>query len=277
MKRTIKEMARVNPVIKWSGSKSSQAERILKEIPAFERYFEPFLGGGSVLYKVAPQRGICGDICEPLVGIWNLIKDEPLKVCEYYNKEWNRLQLEGHQVFYEVRERFNINRNPLDLLFLSRTCVNGLIRFNSEGNFNNSFHLTRKGINPERFNKIVMDWNKRIQGVEFVCQEYYDTTRDANRNDFVYLDPPYENTKGRYYGTSTIDFEEFYTYLDDLNRRGVKFALSFDGIRGDKEYGTNLPKELYKRELKLSSGNSSFKKVMDKSNEEVLESLYLSW
>jgi DNA adenine methylase len=78
-----------------------------------------------------------------------------------------------------------------------------------------------------------------------------------------------------YYGT--IDYAEFYNYLDNLNPRGIRYALSFDGIRGDKEYKTGIPKELYVKKFLLPSGNSSFKKVMDKSNEQVYEALYLNW
>ena len=62
-----------------------------------------------------------------------------------------------------------------------------------------------------------------------------------------------------------------------VNKKGIKYVLSFDGIRGDKEYETGLPKELYVKKFLLASGNSSFKKVMDKSNEQVYEALYLNW
>ena len=62
-----------------------------------------------------------------------------------------------------------------------------------------------------------------------------------------------------------------------LNKKGIRYVLSFDGIRGDKEYETGIPKELYVKKFFLASGNSSFKKVMDKSNEQVYEALYLNW
>ena len=62
-----------------------------------------------------------------------------------------------------------------------------------------------------------------------------------------------------------------------MNKKGIRYVLSFDGIRGDKEYETGIPKELYVKKFFLASGNSSFKKVMDKSNEQVYEALYLNW
>ena len=81
--------------------------------------------------------------------------------------------------------------------------------------------------------------------------------------------------RGRYYGT--IDFDAFLAYLEQLNSKGIKYMLSFDGIRGEDDFTVELPKELYKRHEFILSVNSSFKKVMDKENLQVLESLYLNW
>ena len=268
-------MMRIEPVIKWSGSKRSQAQEIIKRFDKYDCYYEPFLGGGSVMYAVNPSTAVCGDICEPLIGFWKMVQNSPQELINFYSEEWNRLQRDGYEVYYDIRSRFNKEKSPLDLLFLSRTCVNGLIRFNAEGEFNNSFHHTRKGIDPKRFEKIVCEWNVRVKNVDFVCGDYRETTQTATKNDIIYLDPPYENTKGRYYGT--IDYDEFYKYLDDLNKKGIRYVLSFDGSRGDKEYETGIPKELYVKKFLLASGNSSFKKVMDKSNEQVYEALYLNW
>lgn len=93
--------------------------------------------------------------------------------------------------------------------------------------------------------------------------------------DLIYLDPPYFHTKGRYY--ETIDFDAFLSHLERLNSKGIKYMLSFDGIRGNNDFTVELPKELYKRHEFIHSGNSSFKKVMDKASIQVLESLYLNW
>lgn len=123
--------------------------------------------------------------------------------------------------------------------------------------------------------KIINDWSGKIQNVDFLCGDYEKTTSGATKNDFVYLDPPYFNTKGRYYGT--IGYERFLGYLEELNTRGIRFALSFDGKRGDDDFTKDIPKELYKQHLYIPSGNSSFKKVMGGENLQVLESLYLNY
>lgn len=265
-----------SPVIKWSGSKRSQAEKIVKLFPKkIDRYYEPFLGGGSILYALKPNSAVCGDICKPLIDLWTTIQKKPESLLSSYRRDWERLQSEGYQVFYEIRERFNTEQMPEDMLFLSRTCVNGLIRFNNSGNFNNSLHHTRKGINPTRLEKIVYDWSNAIQNVKFVHKDYKECLKDATSEDFIYLDPPYFNTRGRYFGR--IDYEEFINFLKHLNELNIKFALSYDGIRESFNYVKDLPKTLYKRHVFIESGNSSFKKVMDKQSQMVKESLYLNW
>lgn len=160
-------------------------------------------------------------------------------------------------------------------MFLSRTCVNGLIRFNEKGEFNNSLHYFRKGINPDTLEKIIADWSNHVQNTEFLADDYKITTASAKAGDVVYLDPPYFHTRGRYFGT--IDFERFLEYLEDLNHRGIKCLLSFDGKRGEEDYMVDLPKGLFKRHEFIPSGNSTFKKVIDKETEKVLESLYLNY
>ncbi len=264
------------PVIKWSGSKRSQSARIKEFLPEkFNRYYEPFIGGGSMLYAINPTDAVCGDICVPLIDLWNEIKNNPNKLSEAYRLRWTRLQEESYRVYYDIRGDFNKNHSPEDLLFLSRTCVNGLIRFNANGEFNNSLHHTRPGISPDRLEEIILDWSAHIHGAEFIAADYTVTTETAKAGDLIYLDPPYFHTKGRYYGT--IDFDAFLTYLEYLNSRDIKYMLSFDGIRGEDDFTVELPREVYKRHELIPSGNSSFKKVMDKENIQVLESLYLNW
>lgn len=268
-------MKRLPPFIKWSGSKQSQANFIASLAPSnFNTYYEPFLGGGAVFGILQPQKAICADINKPLIALWNLIKKRPQLVTKKYEENWNKLQ-KDYKYYYKTRDRFNHKASPHDLLFLSRTCVNGLIRYNQQGKFNNSLHYTRKGIHPERFAEIVSNWHQRIKNCLFLPADYREATKNAKRGDFVYLDPPYFNTRGMYFGT--INFEEFISYLADLNTKKIKFALSYDGLRGENNYTVKIPKTLYKRHLLVPFGNSTFKKVQDKKVEKVYESLYLNF
>ena len=101
------------PVIKWSGSKRSQSAQIKAYLPdKFNRYYEPFVGGGSMLYAINPTDAACGDICAPLIDLWNEIKNNPIALSEAYRVRWTRLQTEGYQAYYEIREDFNRNRAP---------------------------------------------------------------------------------------------------------------------------------------------------------------------
>lgn len=267
-------MIKIDPVVKWSGSKRSQAAVIAGLAPTFNRYFEPFLGGGSVLYALHPQTAVCGDICRPLIDLWELVKTDPASLADSYAALWEALQAD-YMTYYNVRDRFNREGDPRDLLFLSRTCVNGLIRFNAEGEFNNSLHYTRRGIAPQKLRSIIFDWHTRVQNVQFVCCDYRECTAAAAEGDFIYLDPPYYNTKGRYYGK--IDYDEFFAYLGQLNKRKIRYALSFDGTRGATSYAVDLPEELYVRKELIRSGKSTFRKVIDSVSEDVYETLYLNW
>ncbi len=228
-----------------------------------------------MLPYIYPKRAICGDICKPLIEFWNLLKSSPRFLTDGYEERWTMLQNRGYTFFYEVRDRFNSEQNPVDLLFISRTCVNGLIRFNSKGKFNNSLHHTRAGILPGKLAEIIFRWHRLVRNVEFVHGDYAEVTGNPITSDFIYLDPPYFNTVGRYYGR--IDFDRFIHYLQDLNDKRIRFALSLDGIRENKRFIVNLPANLFKRHFLIEGGNSTFRKVMYNSVEEVKESLYINY
>lgn len=265
----------VPSLLKWTGSKRSQAARIAARAPAFDRYYEPFLGGGAMLYMLGRQGSVGGDIYAPLIAFWTMVRDKPEHLIDDYTRQWTALQADLPNYFYVVRDRFNTEHRPEDLNFLMRTCVNGIVRFSKGGQFNNSFHLSRKGMLPLRFAKIVRDWSSHIQGMEFRTGDFEETTADAKSGDFIYLDPPYAGNKQRYIGD--LDVQRFYHALETLNRRGVKWALSFDGARGDTSYDYSLPADIFKRKELLTSGYSAVAKVLNGPVEMVTESLYLNY
>jgi site-specific DNA-methyltransferase (adenine-specific) len=271
----LRASSRVPSLIKWTGSKRSQAAKIRALMPPYSRYCEPFLGGGALLYLAASPGSIASDIYEPLIQLWKTVQADPETLIRNYRNQWAQLQADFPGHFYKVRDRFNREQDPLDLSFLMRTCVNGIVRFNDKGEFNNSFHLSRKGMTPERFENAVRLWSERIQGVRFLCQDYEATVATTQPGDFVYFDPPYAGSNQRY--TSDLDCERLFRVLDDLNRRGVKWALSFDGHRGSLDLTHPVPKGLYKRKFLLASGNSPVGKVLNGPVEEVKESLYLNY
>jgi len=267
---------RFPPVIKWSGSKRSVANSLSKYIPKSKRYFEPFLGGGALLPFRKIQTGLAGDVIPELIALWNAIKTNPERVSDEYKKRWERLQKEGYEVFYLIRDNFNTTRNEYDFLFLTRTCVNGLIRYNNQGDFNNSFHLTRPGINPENLRSIIFQWHYIVKSIEFYNCDYRELTAIAKKDDFIFFDPPYGGTKGRY-TKEKFDLNIFFDELARLNDKGVKWILTFDGKAGNRNYIYELPKNLYCQKTFIQTGHSPFSKLMNTSIDNVNESVYLNF
>lgn len=279
----------MQPVIKWSGSKRSQAQNIVSYIPdkKYAIYYEPFCGSCAILAYILENESIankfnsfiCSDLNRDLIESFNLIKYNPEKVVQDYFSMWNDMNKDENSIddkkkfFESVRSRLNKSHNPSDFIFVMRTTTNGMPRYNKRGDFNNSFHVTREGITPDKFEKIVFEWNSLLlkYNVQFVNQSF--TKVNPSESDFVYIDPPYANTKGMYFGgfDNTVLFE----FLDTLE---CDWIMSYDGIAGNQSLITAVPETLYKRHMLIDNGNSSFRRVIGSDkNCNVQESLYLSF
>ena len=269
------------PIIKWSGSKRSQSEEIIKRFPKqINTYYEPFVGGASILFQllhsnIKVNNYICSDINEDLIKLWNDIKHNPIVLLLAYERMWNELNIDQDlerkkQYFYDVRDRFNKEHRTEDFLFISRTTTNGLIRYNQKGEFNNSFHVTRNGIMPSKLRKIINQWSNKLNefDVQFIHRSYEEI--QTNDNDFIYLYPPYAGTKGMYYGT--IDYEMLWNWLRE---QPCRYALSFDGTCGKEDRTYEVPNDIYSNHEYIYSGCSSFKRLKEQATEYVKESLYI--
>lgn len=266
----------VPSAIRWSGSKRGLAPRLLALVPAkFNRYWEPFLGGGALMHSLGKTGSIGSDIYEPLIAFWLKVRDTPEALADNYARQWRGLQDEGQAYYYETRKRFNRSQTPEDLSFLTRTCVNGIVRFNSKGEFNSSYHLTRKGMRPPTLRRNLRAWHGRIQGVEFKTMDYLEAVTEAKRGDFMYLDPPYAGVTGWY--IDNVDFDQLHERLDELNHRGVRWMLSCDGQRDDRDYANPVPSGLFERELLLPAYTSKLLSVLVGNKEAVSERLYLNY
>lgn len=271
------------PAIKWSGSKRSQSETIISKIPRkeYDTYYEPFCGGCSVLFQLLHsdikfKNYICSDKNEGLIKLWNEIKINSIQVADTYEKMWNELNIDKNnerkkQYFYMVRERYNKEHNPYDFMFIMRTTTNGMPRYNNNGEFNNSFHVTRDGIKPETLRQVIFEWSEVLNknNVQFIYQEYQQIK--SNKNDFIYLDPPYANTAGMYFGN--IDYEKLWNWL---RNQDCNYMLSFNGKTSTEDMTYCVPDDVYTTHEYLYSGNSSFRRVIGTSSSEyVSESLYI--
>lgn len=282
-------MVKFQPVIKWSGSKRSQCDEILEYFPqCIDTYYEPFCGGCSMLMglinsNIPVKRYVCSDINGDLISLWNKVKDFPDEIYETYETLWKELNRDDNidrkrKFFEEQREIYNRTHDPLVFFFIMRTTTNGMPRYNRKGEFNNGFHITRDGIKPEMLKPVLYEWSEKLRkhNVEFIHRSYEEIIGEVKEGDFIYMDPPYFNTKGMYFGG--IDFVYFFGFLENVSKKNVKFILSFDGKSGDVDNTYSVPENCYKKHLYIKSGNSSFKRTIGKNkNAIVYESLYLSY
>lgn len=274
-------------IVQYQGSKRNLAPQILRYIPQkFNRLIEPFAGMAAITIAVSSQnradRYLLNDLNKPLVNILEESITNPQRLIDNYTKVWcEQLTFEGGSVehFYKVREDFNKgNQCAANMLYLMARCVKGSVRYSSSGMFNQSPDKRRMGTNPKNLARNVYMISRLLKGkTEFMSNDYREVTKNAKSGDIVYMDPPYQGVctsrDCRYF--SGIDFNEFVDCVEDLNRRGIDFIISYDGTCGDKQYGHDLPAELGLKKVMLNAGLSSQSLLLGKK-ETTREALYLS-
>ena len=274
-------------IVQYQGSKRNLAPQILQYIPKrFNRLIEPFAGMAAITIAVSKQRRaeryLLNDLNEPLINVLKEAITNPQQLIEDYTRVWRgQLTYQGGSVehFYKVRDDFNNgDQSAANMLYLLARCVKGSVRYSSAGQFNQSPDKRRMGTNPNNLARNVFLISSYLKDkTEFSSVDYREVTRNARRGDVVYMDPPYQGVCSsrdcRYF--SGIDFNDFVECVDDLNRRGIDFIISYDGTCGDKQYGIDLPKELGLRKIMLNAGLSSQSVLLGKK-ETTVEALYLS-
>lgn len=244
--------------IKWTGSKRYQAAEIIRRFPRSVRvYYEPFLGGASILYallssNIPVERFECSDVCGPLIGIWKTLQITPDDLFEFYCQYWPYTK----DTYYELRRQFNEDQDPRKFFCLLRTCRNGLVRFNKAGNFTSGFHLGRSGIRPETLKTVFADWRSKMQGrdVRFYVRDYREIQSDPG--DYVYLDPPYRMT-GTFY-SGEIDFADLWAWM----RKQSSYALSLNGFKSEKDCRVEVPTDLYQDHCLVYNGTNKFDQLV---------------
>lgn len=252
------------PLIKWTGSKRPIAKEIIGKFPrTIETYYEPFLGGGSVFLNLLKndhdvERFRLSDKNSGLIGIFDIVKDNPESLIHNYQQHWWNFQ-ESVDYYYVVRDNYNKTKDPYLLYFLSRTCYNGTIRYNKKGEFNVSHHMNRKGMAPSKIEEIILYYHKLMKDkdIEFSCRSFEEVCPES-LDDVVYCDPPYTNSKALYHGN--IPINQLTSWLNGLP---CSWFMNINGVNGsDNEIQLDIPytgKELFR------SGNSSFSRLKMKS------------
>ena len=216
------------PPIKCQGIKTKLAPWIRAVVPARfygagGRWIEPFMGSGVVAFNIRPKRALLADSNPHLIAFYQAVADgviTPAATRRFLEREGSKLLRSDGEHYYAARERFNRFHDPLDFLFLNRSCFNGLIRFNRKGEFNVPF--CRK---PNRFAQAyITKICNQVKGVadvlsagdySFACQDMADTIGEAAEGDLLYCDPPY---MGRH--------ADFFNAWDDDSERELARLLS---------------------------------------------------
>lgn len=231
----------VAPVVKWVGGKRQLLPEIKKYSPKkFNTYFEPFVGGGAVLFELQPQNAIVNDINKELINLYSVIQNNVEELIDKLSD--TEAYSNTSECYYRIREldrepqRYNkmtgIDR-AARILYLNKTCYNGLYRVNSVGEFNSPFGSYK---NPNIVNEITLKAvNKYFNesNIKFLNVDFEKAVKNAKKNDFIYFDPPYApiSKTSNFTGYNENGFGEseqirLKTLCDILNKKGVKFLLS---------------------------------------------------
>lgn len=274
-------------IVQYQGSKRLLAPQILRYMPhQFDRLVEPFAGMAAVSIAVSQRqmadRFVVNDLNAPLVDILSSAIENPADLVRAYTDVWSgQFSYPDGSVahFYKVRDDFNAgNQSAANMLYLLARCVKGSVRYGGNGQFNQSPDKRRFGTMPETLAHNVYAISYMLKGrTEFHSDDYRAILENAKQGDIVYMDPPYQGVcptrDSRYF--SGIDFNSFIEAIDDLNRRGIDFLISYDGACGAKQYGEDLPEELGLHKVLLKAGLSSQSLLLGRI-EVTYEALYIS-
>ena len=229
----------LSPILKWVGGKRQLLSEIIPLIDeSCDNYVEPFIGGGAVLFRLQPKKAIINDYNTELINVYRTVRDDLdalvalLKKHEKYNSS---------DYYYEVRaldrtpdfDKMSNSEKAARIIYLNKTCYNGLYRVNSLGQFNSPYGKYK---NPNIVNEVVLRAiSKYLNGNEISIRsgDYKDVLNDIEKNSFVYLDPPYMPisssssftgyTEGGFGYDKQVELKE---ECDKLNSKGVHFLQS---------------------------------------------------
>lgn len=234
------------PIVKWVGGKRQLMFELIKNMPkSYNRYFEPFIGGGALFFELQPEQAYISDMNEELINLYSVVRDNVYELIKDLSK---------HEVskeyFLEIR---NIDRTEQytelsdverasRFIYLNRTCFNGMYRVNSQGQFNVPFgHYKNPRIIDENN---LLNCSELLKNTEIKCADFSEILTKVKKGDLVYFDPPYvplnETSSFTSYTKDGFDINmqfKLRDVCDELDNKGVKFMLS--------NSDTKLVNELY--------------------------------
>ena len=239
----------IAPFVKWAGGKRQLLPQIKERMPEqYNNYFEPFVGGGAVLFGLLPAKAQINDINKALINVYEWIKKAPEEFLQEVNKLDAEMWEDRKKYYYSLREHYNdkLMKAEYDVelaalfVFLNKHCFNGLYRVNGKGLFNVPYNNSRGGSVDE---KVIIEISKYLQEIEIEDGDFEDACRDAKKGDFVFLDSPYaplNPTSFESYTKEGFDVEShrrLANLFDELTARGCYCMLT--------NHNTALINELY--------------------------------
>jgi hypothetical protein len=245
----------VAPFVKWAGGKRQLITQIRERMPEkYNDYYEPFIGGGAVIFDLLPANALINDINKALINTYRTICNEPDAFLKEVNRLDNDMWEDGKKYYYTIREHYNdkLMRSEYDVelaalfVFINKHCFNGLYRVNGKGLFNVPYNNSRRVSVDE---DVIIATSEYLRGVTIIDGDFEQACKNAKKGDFVFIDSPYaplNPTSFESYTKEGFDIEShkrLAKLYDELTARGCYCMLT--------NHNTELINELY--------GNKNYK------------------
>ena len=245
-------MLKAKPFVKWAGGKRQIIDELKKYIPdEFNTYYEPFIGGGALLFELAPKKAVINDSNAELMNVYQVLCDDSKfkKMCRVLN---NYEANHSEEFFYEIRNK-DKNKNTFNRLsdytraartiYLNKACFNGLYRVNSKNEFNVPFGKKSKVNTYDGNNLITVSNYLTMNDIKILNKDFEEAVSYAKKGDFVYFDPPYDSDNNIFTSYTEEGFgkeeqRRLAKVFKELDQKGVYVMLS--------NHNTILINELYK-------------------------------
>lgn len=245
-------MIKGKPFVKWAGGKRQVINELLKYVPdEFDTYYEPFVGGGALLFELSPKKAVINDSNEELMNVYNVLCNEEKfkKMCNLLNSYETK---HSEEFYYNIRnkDRSKTSFNRLSdytraarTIYLNKACFNGLYRVNSKNEFNVPFGKKTHVNTYEGSNLITVSNYLTMNDVKILSVDFEEAVKDAKKGDFVYFDPPYDSDTKSFTSYTETGFDKseqtrLARVFKELDKKGVYVMLS--------NHSTVLVNELYK-------------------------------
>ncbi len=239
----------VAPFVKWAGGKRQLIPQIRERMPEkYNDYYEPFVGGGAVIFDLLPANALINDINKALINTYRTICNEPDAFLKEVNRLDNDMWEDGKKYYYTIREHYNdkLMRSEYDVelaalfVFINKHCFNGLYRVNGKGLFNVPYNNSRRVSVDE---DVIIATSEYLRRVTIIDGDFEQACKNAKKGDFVFIDSPYaplNPTSFESYTKEGFDIEShkrLAKLYDELTARGCYCMLT--------NHNTELINELY--------------------------------